>query len=176
WEKIRGIDPSEVDAGARRKSISSERTFFADVHDDEELEQRLLKLCCSVGRQLRTKELRARTVTVKLRDFDFTTRQASTTQPEGIETDHALYALAGGLLRQLRARRPAGVRLLGVGVSTLVRQAVGRQLPLFEDGTSLETERDRTLSRAVDRVRDRFGHEALSPGSVLGSRDRRIDG
>ena len=176
WERVRGIDPSEVDAGIRRKSISSERTFDADVLDDEELERRLLKLCGSVGRQLRSKALRARTVTVKLRDFDFTTRQASTTLPEGIETDHALFTLAAGLLRQLRTRRQVGVRLLGVGVSTLVRQAVGRQLALFEDGASLETERDRTLSRAVDQVHERFGHGALSPGSILGSRDRRIDG
>ncbi len=176
WERVRGIDPSEVDAGARRKSISSERTFFADVRDDDELERRLLKLCCSVGRQLRSKELRARTVTVKLRDYDFTTRQASTTQPEGIETDRALHVLAGGLLRQLRSRRRVGVRLLGVGVSTLVRQAVGRQLALFDDQVSLETERDRSLSRAVDRVQERFGQSALSPGRILGSRDGRIDG
>lgn len=176
WERVRGIDPSEVDAGPRRKSISSERTFLADIDSDEELEQRLLGLCSAVGRQLRSKELRARTVTVKVRDFDFTTRQASTTQPEGFETDHGLHALATGLLRQLRARRRVGVRLVGVGVSTLVRQAVGRQLRLFEDGASLETERDRTLSRAVDRVRERFGDDALSPGSILGARDRRVDG
>ena len=176
WERIRGIDPSEVDAGVRRKSISSERTFSSDVEDDDELERRLLKLCCSVGRQLRSKELRARTVTVKIRDFDFNTRQASTTQPEGIETDQALHTLSAALLRQLRARRHVGARLLGVGVSTLVRHAVGRQLPLFDDGETLETERDRTLSRAVDQVRDRYGHEALSPGSILGSGDRRIDG
>ncbi|MDH3224809.1 MAG: hypothetical protein OEO23_13905, partial [Gemmatimonadota bacterium] len=65
---------------------------------------------------------------------------------------------------------------LGVGVSTLVRQAVGRQLALFDEGGSLETERDRTLSRAVDRVQERFGRGALSPGRIFGSGDRRIDG
>lgn len=177
WERVRGVDPSEVEAGEGRKSISSERTFFADLDDDDELERRLLQLCCSVGSQLRKEDLRARTVTVKLRDHDFTTRQASITHPEGIEADRAIFRLATGLLRQLRAKRRTGVRLLGVGVSTLVRlEGSGRQLGLFGVGNDLETDRDRTISRTMDRVRERFGYDALSPGRVLGSGDRRIDG
>ena len=73
WERVRGIDASEVDASDRRRSISSERTFLADTDDDGELERRLLRLSCSVGGQLRARELRARTVTVKLRDLDYRT-------------------------------------------------------------------------------------------------------
>ena len=105
WERVRGIDASEVDARERRKSISSERTFFADIDDDDELERRLLELSCSVGGQLRAKELRARTVTVKLRDYDYRTRQAGSTQPEGVETDRAIFAVAASLLHDLRHRR-----------------------------------------------------------------------
>ena len=192
WERVRGIDPSEVDASERRKSISSERTFFDDVDDDEDLERRLLKLCCSVGGQLRAKELRARTVTVKIRDHDFRTRQAGNTQPEGIETDRALFAVASTLLGELRRRRRTGARLLGVGVSNLVRQSAA-QMELFgetppgasvgssdaseagrADGGSkvgaarvVETERDRTIARAVDQVRERFGRQAVRPARVL---------
>ena len=191
WERVRGIDPSEVDARERRKSISSERTFFEDLGDDEELERRLLKLCCSVGGHLRAKELRARTVTVKIRDHDFKTRQAGSTQPEGLETDRALFAVASSLLGELRRRRRTGARLLGVGVSNLVRQwAV--QAELFEDASTaaatdgagtlgargahdggsgspriVETERDRTIARAVDRVNERFGRQALRPARAL---------
>ena len=176
WERVRGRDPSEVDWTGGRKSISSERTFFADIGDDDELERRLLKLCCSVASQLRAKELRARTVTVKLRDFDFKTRQASTTLPEGIETDRALFHLAVGLLGQLRQKRRTGARLLGVGVSTLVKQAGGRQLALFGDGVEVESERDRTIAKAVDAVHERFGRDALGPARILRSRDGRVDG
>ena len=167
WERVRGIDASEVDARERRKSISSERTFFEDLSDDEELERRLLQLSCNVGSQLRTKELRARTVTVKIRDHDFKTRQAGSTQPEGLETDRAVFAVATSLLHQLRHRRRTGVRLLGVGVSNLVRQAASTQLDLFGDRSALESERDRTIARAVDRIRDRYGREGLRPGRVL---------
>lgn len=167
WERVRGIDPSEVDARDRRKSISSERTFFEDLNDDEELERRLLQLSCNVGRQLRGKGLRARTVTVKIRDHDFTTRQAGSTQPEGLETDRAVFTVATSLLHQLRHRRRTGVRLLGVGVSNLVRQLANSQLDLFGDRPALESERDRTIARAVDRIRDRYGREALRPARVL---------
>ncbi len=167
WERVRGIDPSEVDARDRRKSISSERTFFEDLNDDEGLERRLLQLSCNVGRQLRGKGLRARTVTVKIRDHDFTTRQAGNTQPEGLETDRAVFTVATSLLHQLRHRRRTGVRLLGVGVSNLVRQTANSQLELFGDRPALESERDRTIARAVDRIRDRYGREALRPARVL---------
>ena len=172
WERVRGIDPSEVDARERRKSISSERTFFADIDDDEELERRLLQLSCSVGGQLRAKELRARTVTVKLRDHDYRTRQAGSTLPEGVETDRAIFAVAASLLHDLRHRRRTPARLLGVGVSNLVRQVPAEQLDLFgAHGDALETERDRTIARAVDRIRDRYGREALRPARVLDETD-----
>ena len=170
WERVRGIDASEVDARDRRKSISSERTFFADVDDDDELERRLLELCCRVGGQLRAKELRARTVTVKIRDHDFTTRQAGGTQAAGLETDRAIFTVSASLLHELRHRRKTPVRLLGVGASNLVRQAPAEQLDFFGGDAALETERDRTIARAVDRIHDRYGRESLRPARVLDSR------
>jgi len=169
WERVRGIDASEVDARERRKSISSERTFFADIDDDDELERRLLRLSCSVGRQLRAKELRARTVTVKLRDSDYRTRQAGSTLSGGVETDRAIFAVAASLLHGLRHRRRTPARLLGVGVSNLVRQAPAEQLEFFGEEAKLETERDRTVARAADRIRNRYGREALRPARVLDS-------
>ena len=167
WERVRGIDPSEVDARESRKSISSERTFFEDIDDDEELERRILQLSCNVGGQLRAKELRARTVTVKIRDHDYKTRQAGNTQAEGVETDRAIFAAATSLLNDLRHRRRAPARLLGVGVSNLVRQVPADQLDLFGGQAARESERDRIVARAVDRIRDRYGREALRPARVL---------
>ena len=177
WERVRGIDASEVDARAGRKSMSSERTFFADIADDDELERRLLELCGGLGSQLRRKDLRARTVTVKLRDHDFRTRQASSTLPEGLETDRAIFRVATRLLQQLRHRRRTGARLLGVGLSGLVRQAGEGQYDLFDEGPALavdkrlETNRDRAVARACDDIRDRYGRDALRPARVLESAD-----
>jgi DNA polymerase IV len=167
WERIRGIDPSIVDPDQDRKSVSSERTFATDVEADRHLARELHRLSLEVGRVLRRKGLRARTVTVKLRDSDFTTRQASRTLSQPLESDRAIFRTASDLLEELRVRRSAPARLLGVGVSSLTGEEAPRQLALLDRGQGEETDRDRILSRAADRIRDRFGRSALLPGQVL---------
>ena len=166
--RMRGLDDSEVDPYEGRKTISSERTFFRDLDDDADLERRLLELAGSVAATLREKGLRARTVTVKLRDADFTTRQHSTTVPEPVESDSAVYDVARVLLRELRSDRRGSARLLGVGLSGLTDPGEPQQLGLFEERTAAtESERDRAVSHAVDRLRHRFGDGAVRPGRLL---------
>lgn len=169
--RIRGIDASRVNAREPRKSISSERTFFEDLSADEDLEQKLMQLACSVGHSLRRTELRTRTVTVKLRDSDFTTRSASRTVEVPIESDAALFRVARELLLELRRRRRRPARLLGVGASNL--ETLGgesRQLGLFGDEQEVETERDRQVARAVDDLNDRFGVGSIVPARVVKDR------
>lgn len=167
WERARGIDPSPVVSDEERKSISSERTFPTDIVDPERLERHLLQLALSVGESLRTRGLRCRTVTVKIRDADFTTRQASRTVAEGLESDRLLYETARALLEELRQRRERPTRLLGVGVTNLSEGEGARQLSLLDEGDALESDRDRTLSRLGDDLRARYGSDALRPGRIL---------
>ncbi|MCH7991238.1 MAG: DNA polymerase IV [Gemmatimonadetes bacterium] len=174
YRRIRGIDDSRVDPAERRKSISSERTFFQDLVEDEDLESRLLELAGSVGATLRKKGLRARTVTVKLRDHDFKTRQHSRTVPEPIESNTTLYRVARDLLQDLRNVRRVPARLLGIGLTGLVGTDEAHQLGLFEEPIAGESERDRSVSRVVDILEDRFGHGAVVPGRMIErSRGRR---
>ena len=167
-QRIRGIDPTPVRAHAPRKSISSERTFSRDIEDGDELERQLMKLVVSIGGTLRKQSLRTRTITVKIRDGDFTTRSAAHTLPDAVETDRAIVSVARSLLRELRRARPTKTRLLGVGLSNLVDRDVPNQLELFGEEAALEGERDRALSRVVDDLRHRFGDQAVRPGGVLG--------
>ncbi len=168
WRRIRGLDDSEVDPTESRKSISSERTFSTDLTDDDDLERRLLEQVGSVAATLRAKGFRARTVTVKLRDSDFSTRQHSRTLPEPVESDHGIWEAARELLHELRAARRAPARLVGVGLSNLIEDDAPLQLGLFPGETvEWETERDRAVSHAVDRLRARFGDEAVRPGRIL---------
>lgn len=170
--RIRGVDHSAVDPAERRKSISSERTFSRDIHDDDELEEKLLGLASSIASTLRGKELRARTVTVKLRDHDFKTRQHSVTVPEPIESTSAIYATARSLLADLREDRSVPARLLGVGLSGLVGVDAVAQLGLFEEGAAGEREKDRSVSRAVDALEARFGRGAVVPGRMVDRQGR----
>ncbi len=168
-QRIRGIDPTPVRAHEPRKSISSERTFSRDIGDDAELERQLMKLVVSIGGTLRKKSLRARTITVKIRDGDFTTRSAAHTLPDAIETDRAIVSVARSLFGELRSARPTKTRLLGVGLSNLIDRDLPNQTELFDEDVALEGERDRALSRIMDDLRQRFGDQAVRPGGVLRS-------
>ena len=167
YQRIRGLDPTRVNAHELRKSISSERTFSRDIEDHDELERQLMKLVVSIAGTLRNKSLRARTITVKIRDGDFKTRSAAHTLPDAVETDGAIVSVARNLLGELRSARRMKTRLLGVGLSNLVDQDAPTQFDLFGEEAALEGERDRALARITDDLRHRFGDQAVRPGGVL---------
>jgi len=105
---------------------------------------------------------------VKIRDADFRTRTRSRTLPEAVESNAAIHGVAKALLSELRAERATPARLLGVGLTGLVDDDEVRQLGLFNEPVAGESERDRSVSRVVDQLRDRFGREAVRPGGTLG--------
>ncbi|HEU4454497.1 MAG TPA: DNA polymerase IV [Longimicrobium sp.] len=161
----RGQGSSEISARQPQKSVSHERTFARDIADEEEIEARLLALATETGASLRSEGLKARTVTVKIRYADFEDRSASRTVAEPLESDRAIYSVARALLRQLRAKRRGGIRLLGVGVSRLGVEEEAEPM-LFEVEEGVESERDRRLSSATDRLRSRFGKGAVMPARI----------
>jgi DNA polymerase-4 len=149
------------------KSISRDETFARDINRDEALLTELARLISDAASELRSRELRARTVSVKVRDPDFTNRQARQTVPSAIESDRAIYDVARELLLRLRRSRHGGVRLLGVALSGFVDRHGVEQLGLFSDERRLETDRDRQLSRVIDKLRERFGSDAIVAGRAL---------
>ena len=175
-DRARGIDGSPVQVREEAKQMSREDTFPVDLHDEADIERELQRLAGRVAADLRGDGLRARTVTVKIRDADFVTRSAARTLPEAIETDRAVAQVARALLARLRRARRVGVRLLGVALSGFEGDEVSTdddQLALFDApptpaaDTPVETERDRALARAVDTLRARFGERAVVPGTLL---------
>ena len=66
-------------AHGEAKSISRDDTFPRDINDDDELAKELLALVTRAARDLRGDGLVARTITVRIRDHDFKTRQANRT-------------------------------------------------------------------------------------------------
>ena len=163
-ERVRGVSESEVAERPSAKSISRDDTFPVDIDDDVMLDGELTELVGRAAADLRRGGLTARTITVRIRDKDFTTRQASRTVDEALESDRAIFTIARDLLRNLRNARRVPARLLGVGLSTFTAPPA-TQLPLFRDGAAqLETPRDRVLSRAMDAVREKFVPNAIATG------------
>jgi DNA polymerase-4 len=156
--RARGIDPSRLGGEHNAKSISREGTFSADVADPEHLRSVLRVFSESVGSQLRKSGRRARTVGLKLRYEDFTTISRSVTMGQPVNSDEAIFDAANGMLSKLRqaVRRP--VRLIGVGTSNLVDDAV--QLSLDDSrGTKAES-----VSATFDKVRGKYGTRSLQTG------------
>jgi len=169
YRRVRGLDASEVEGHGDAKSISRDETFPVDINDDVSLARELLALVTRAAADLRGDGLAARTVTIKLRDHDFKTRQASRTLDMPVMSDRVVFATARGLLARLRRARRVPARLVGVSLSSLAADATADQLTLFErdDAPLAETERDRTLARTVDRVREKFGAKSIMPASLL---------
>jgi len=162
-QRVRGIDTGVVTPRSDPKSISRDETFSQDLNGDDDLNRELLRLAARAAGDLRAAGLAARTITVRIRDADFTDRQSSKTVPVALVSDRAVMEVARPLLARLRAARRVPARLLGVALSQFVPPDGGAQLGLFEGepAEQIETERDRAISRALDDVRERFGKDAL---------------
>ena len=170
WARVRGIHTATVETRAAARQMSRETTFDRDIRDTAAIATTLRSLSAKVAAELRGEHLGARTVTVKLKDADFTVRLASRTVPEAIESDRAVAELAVGLLTKLRGARRVPARLVGVSLGNLKAARDAEQLGLFGSAPgAAERPQDRAVSRAMDRVRERFGVDAIRTGAVARS-------
>ena len=161
YRQARGIDDRAVVVERAEKSLSREITFAQDVGDPKVLRKKLLILSESVAHQLRRRGLHGRTVKLKLRysDFETLTRQATMGTPTDLE--QVIFDQAARLLDKAWDRRRR-VRLIGVGVSKFDSEE--RQLSLFEGAGDGRIEKLRRLSQSVDRIREKYGDEAIRRG------------
>jgi DNA polymerase IV len=169
YERVRGIDASEVEThDGEAKSISRDETFPADINDDDELARELLALVTRAAADLRGDALTARTITVRIRDHDFKTRQASRTLDAPVISDRVILQVSRRLLSRLRQARRVPARLLGVGLSSLAVDSTADQLTLFQrrDSEISETDRDRVIARTIDQVRAKFGAKGIFPAGL----------
>lgn len=158
-ERAQGIDPTPVACEREpAKSVSREGTYARDIDDVSVLRASLRGYAESVGTELRRLGRRALCVSLKLRYGDFTTISRSRTLMRPTYADGELYRTATELLERALARDGRTVRLIGLGASRLVEDAV--QLRLF-DRRELLAE---ALLRSIDRLRARYGYRCLQTG------------
>ena len=134
----------------------------------------LINLADRIGSRLRAKLLSGRTVTARVRFADLHAVTRSVTLPAPISATSTLAEVAEELVRSALADHPREryLSLLAISVSHLERQPVLQlELPL---GLADEKHRPGTrkgaarwmADKAVDKVRDRFGWEAIGYGPV----------
>ncbi|WP_116654169.1 DNA polymerase IV [Pelagibacterium sp. IMCC34151] len=156
----RGEDPRRVSPERETKSVSTETTFFADLADFDALSTALLSLCERLSERLKKQMLVGDTVTLKLKTAGFRTRTRAQHLMMPTQLTTTLYQT--GL--QLLAREVDGTafRLLGIGVSGLEVADGTDPVDLIEPLIA----RKAAAERAMDKVRDKFGREALVRGKL----------
>ena len=164
WNRVHGVDDADVHHRTMNSGISRDETFGKDLREDGDIERELLRLVTRAAADMRGDGLTARTVTVRLRDWDFRTRATQRTLPEPVVSDRVILRVAHELLATLRKARRVPARLVGVRLSNLAAAKAGTQMALLE--RSEETERDRGLARAIDRVRGKYGQKSIIPGGL----------
>jgi DNA polymerase-4 len=151
-----GEDDRPVEPPGEAKSVSHEHTFEEDVEEPAEVRAVLASQVEDVARRLRREGLLARTVTVKIRYGAFETITRGATLPAATDLTDELGRAASSLLATWVRTSFRPVRLIGMAASHLSHEP--GQLSLFPDPNR---ERRRTLDRAVDEIRRRFGPDAI---------------
>jgi len=113
----RAEDDRPVVPHREAKSVSAEETFERDLTDPARLTSEIESLADRVVRRLHASSTSGRTVTLKVRRYDFTTLTRSVTLPHPTDDAAEIAQIARRLL--LEAGATGGIRLLGVGVSAL---------------------------------------------------------
>ncbi len=151
----RGIDTRKVSADRETKSVSAETTFERDIADFRALERILWSQTEEVSARLKEKALAGATVTLKLKTADFRIRTRAHSFDSPTQLAGKIFAAARTLLE--READGTRFRLLGVGLSALTT-AEHADPADFVGGRAAEAE------HAVDRVRARFGDDAVVRG------------
>ena len=167
-------DPREIETHRRARSAGAQSAIGKKPAEERVFRPTLRHLADRVGTRLRAKLLSARTVSVRVRFADLRSVSCSVTLPAPISATTILAEIAEELVLGVLADHPdeRTISLLAISVSNLEEHPVLQlEFPL-----GLEDEGRRpgakkgiarlVVDRAVDRVRDRFGWEAIGYASV----------
>jgi DNA polymerase IV len=159
-ESSMGIDETPVTPDREAKSISNETTFETDTGDRDLIRSVLLELAEKVGHRMRRHRLAGKTMELKIRFEDFSTKTRRQTLSKPTDLTDSIFSSALSLMRPFESDRRK-IRLLGVGVSNLVPED-RIQTDLFDSGENLKRKK---VHEAVDRLKEKFGEEIVTRAS-----------
>ena len=156
-------DPRRVQVGRRRRSIGAQRALGRRPRSPAALDAIVVGLVERIGRRLRAARRVCRTVVLRLRFGDFSRATRSHTLVEATAENRVILATARELLR---AAAPLierqGITLVGLSLGNLEEDgAVQLALPFDRHGGA-------ALDVTIDRVRDRYGTDAITRAVLLG--------
>jgi DNA polymerase-4 len=185
-EKLRALafnhDPRAIDTGRRARSAGAQSALGRKPATDEIVRPALRHLADRIGSRLRARALAGRRVAVRVRWADLTASTHAVTLDAPIAATSTIAEIACELTRAVLFAHPADahISLLAISVSGLERQPLLQlDLPLGLGDEARRPGSRRGASRlfadrAMDKVRDRFGWDAIGYASVLLDRRRMV--
>ncbi|MFC1955688.1 DNA polymerase IV [Chloroflexota bacterium] len=160
-----GVDDRKIEPPGEAKSISRETTFGKDTKSTTLLKATLRYLSERVGSDLRQQGKQARCIVLKLRYADFSTITRQQTLNQTSDVDQTIFEIGYKLLDKELFVEKQAVRLIGIGVSTLVES--GRQLDMLD----VSAKRMERLNKTIDHIRKKYGFTAIQTGQTLPLKD-----
>ena len=167
-------DAREIVTDRRAHSAGAQSALGRKPATVEIYRPALIHLADRIGTRLRRKLLAGRTITARVRFADLRSVTHAVTLPAPIAATSTLAEVAEELVRHMLALNPheTSISLLAISVSKLERQPVLQlelSLGLADEKHRPGTRRGAArwlADKAVDKVRDRFGWDAIGYGTV----------
>jgi DNA polymerase-4 len=162
YSLARGEDGRRISSHSPVKTLSNETTFNEDTSDPDILDGHIWRMAEKVSARAKAKDKAGRVVQLKLktRDFKLISKRQSLHHPTQIAD--TIYRTARGLFDQVGNRGP--YRLLGVGLSEITSDTdADREGDLLDPDASRRAEAE----RAADKIRAKFGKDAIIKGRAL---------
>ena len=156
----RGEDSRRISSDGEVKTVSSETTFNNDISSLDALSTELLKLTERLSERLKAKGIVGDTVTLKLKSAGFRLRTRARHLMIPTQLANVIYETGLSLLE--REVDGTAFRLIGIGVSGIDAADGTDPADLLEPAVA----RKAAAERAMDRVRTRFGREAVVRGRL----------
>lgn len=167
WNYANGRDSSAVlPEPAEMKGISNSTTLSADAVTREAAAKILLELAESVGRRLRASHCKAGLVCTEIKYNTFKSVSHQIALEDSTASTDVIYRTACALFDELWNGTP--IRLLGIRTGKLSEETEPVQLSLF-DYTAPVSEKQQKLDAALDKIRGKYGNDAIKRGSLLSS-------
>jgi DNA polymerase-4 len=116
YNLARGIDERPVEPYSERKSYGKETTFPKDINDIDEITVHLTQLSLEIEEYMGREKIQARTITLKLKYFDFKNITRSITLLEPVFKSRDIMNEIARLLKKTQAGI-IKVRLVGISLS-----------------------------------------------------------
>lgn len=157
WEFANGIDTVVVEKEpVANKGYGNSTTIAFDVTDESTAKLVLLSLAETIAKRLRQDHVKINVVSVGIKYFDlsYESHQRCIENPTNI-TDE-IHQIACRLFDEVWNGSP--IRHLGIQTSGVHEESEARQMSLFD---ALDYEKHEKMDKAIDKIRERFGQDAI---------------